>query len=129
MVKQPQIITKISDSLPIISVLSIAGIAIWVYPELRRFSHGQPIGSGISTVLVGTLVLVQIVGLNGISWASKSLEISRPHVTIAMLTLIISVFLGNLLIFYLIPDAPEALGVLVVNGLGAILILKELVSL
>lgn len=127
--KRLQIMTKIIDSLPIISILSIAGIAIWVYPELQRLSQGQPIGSGISTVLVGGLVLVLIVGLDGISWASKSLEISRSHDILAILLIVMFVFFGNLLVLYLYPDTPEAIGVLVVTGLGAIVLLKELVSL
>ncbi len=39
------------------------------------------------------------------------------------------VFLGNLVVLYLYPDTPAAIGVLIVTGLGVILILKELMSL
>ena len=92
--------TKIPNvrSLPIISALTIVAIAIWVYPELRRFSQGQPIGSEISKVLVAALILVLIVGLEGISWTSKSLEIPRPHTTLAILIIVIFVSIGNLLV-------------------------------
>ena len=120
---------KIVNSFPIVSALSIVGIAIWLYPELQQLSHGRPIGSEISTVFVGALILVLIVGLNGLSWASNSLEISRFHDLLAFLLIAMFVFLGNLLVLYLYPDTPEAIGVLIVTGLGAILILRELVSL
>lgn len=112
----------------ILTILSTLGVLIYIHPELRQLIRDEPIGNGISELIVGALALSLVFGIRVIDWAGKKKHLSHVQDDVALLALVSVVIGGNLLVLYYIPDSPEAIGVLLVIIPGALIVLHDTLS-
>jgi hypothetical protein len=109
-------------------ILSCLGIAVVVYPEVSQLVRGEPIGDGISNLLVGGLVILLFLGLEGLDWVGRSVQLSETQDRLAILAFLGGIIGGCGLILAYFPDTPAAIGVLVPTVLGAFLVIRDVVS-
>ncbi|QDX41056.1 hypothetical protein [Salarchaeum sp. JOR-1] len=112
----------------ILTLLSTVAILVYIYPELAQVIEGESIGDGISIVAFGALALALIFGIQTISWARERGRLNDVQSNFALLSLTTIVIVGNLVVLYYVPDTPEAIGVLVVTVLTALLVLRDTLS-
>jgi|AntDeeMetagen134_2_1112570.scaffolds.fasta_scaffold01557_4 hypothetical protein len=105
-------------------VFVVVGVGSLIYPEIRTLVRGGPLGSGITDIVVGVLTILLYVGLEVIARASPSESVTwaETWATVALLTVVIGI---NAVLIYAIPDSLEAVGMLVVCTVGALLFLVD----
>lgn len=111
-----------------LTILSCLGVAVFVYPELSQLVRGEPIGDGVSDLLVGGLVILLIVGLNVLDWAGSSVHLSETQDRFAALALFGGIIGGCLLILAYFPDTPAAIGVLIPAVPATLLVIRDVFS-
>ena len=111
-----------------LTILSCLGIAVVVYPEVSQLVRGEPIGDGISNLLVGGLVVLLFLGLKGLDWVGRSVQLSETQDRLAILAFFGGLIGGCVLILAYFPDTPAAIGLLVPTVLGALLVIRDVAS-
>jgi uncharacterized membrane protein len=111
-----------------LTILSCLGIAVVVYPEVSQLVRGEPIGDGISNLLTVGLVILLFLGLKGLDWVGRSVRLSETQDRLAILALLSGIIGGCVLVLAYFPDAPAAIGLLVPTVLGALLVIRDVVS-
>ena len=112
----------------LLTILCTLGVFALTYPELLQLIDNEPIGDGVSELIVGAIALVLIYGLEILGWAENRQILDHVQGNFAMLTVIGVAIGGCLLVLYYIPDSPEAIGVLLVAIPAAALVLRDTVS-
>jgi len=112
----------------LLTILCTLGVFALTYPELLQLIDNEPIGDGVSELIVGAIALVLIYGLVILGWAENRQILDHVQGNFAMLTVIGVAIGGCLLVLYYIPDSPEAIGVLLVAIPAAALVLRDTVS-
>lgn len=100
---------------------------MYIYPEAQQLVGGEPLGDGLARLVTGTLTLLLVLGLHVLEWAERNRSLSHLHGNIALLALCAGVILGNSLVLYYLPDALEAVGMLVVTVPAVLLVIRDTV--
>lgn len=105
-------------------VFVVVGAGLIMYPEIQTLVRGAPLGSGITDIAVGVLTILVYVGLKVIAWASPSESVTwtETWATVALLTAAIGI---NAVLIYTVPDSLEAVGMLIVCAVGALIFLVD----
>lgn len=112
----------------ILPILSTVVLLVYIYPEVAKVIAGESIGNDISILAFGALVLTLIFGVELLSWAEESGRLNQDQGKFVLSSLIGIVIIGSLILLYYIPDTPEAIGLLIVTALAALLILRDTIS-
>lgn len=109
-------------AVPIV-VISIAGVVM--YPEVQTLIRGDPLGSGITDIVVGVLTLLLYAGLELINWTSDTSGTVTRTERLSVLVLLTAVIGVNAVLIYAVPGSLEAIGMIVVCIVGALVVLFE----
>lgn len=112
----------------LLAILCTLGVFALTYPELSQLLGNEPIGDGISELIVGALALVLIFGLVILDWVENRQILNHVQGNFAMLAVISVAIGGSLLVLYYIPNSPEAIGILLVAIPAAALVLRDTLS-
>lgn len=112
----------------LLTILCTLGVFALTFPELTQLIREEPIGDGISELIVGALALILISGLQVLDWVENRRLLTHRQGNFAVLPMISIAIGGSLLVLYYIPDSPEAIGILLVAVPAALLILRDTLS-
>lgn len=112
----------------LLTILCTLGVLALTYPELSQLIREEPIGDGISELIVGVLALFLIFGLAVLDWVENRQLLNHVQENIAMLTVVSVAIGGSLLVLYYMPHSPEAIGILLVAVPAALLVLRDTLS-
>lgn len=108
-----------------LTVLSVLGVGVFVYPTVSRLVGGESIGDGVSDLLVGGLAVTLILGLRGIDWAGDTGHLSDTQDRFAFLGLAGVVIGGCTVVLVYFPDTPAAIGLLLPTVPAALLVVRD----
>ncbi|QLG48739.1 hypothetical protein [Natrinema halophilum] len=99
---------------------------IMMYPGIQTLLRGAPLENGITQIVVGLLTLILYLGFKLIERISVTSGFGTKDERSAILALLASIIGINAVLIYAVPDSPEAVGMLIVCVIGALVVLFDL---
>lgn len=106
-----------------VPVVVIVAAGILMYSEILTLLRGEPLGSGISDIVVGVLALLLYLGFALVERTSITGGIGEAGEKWSIVALLTAAIGINAVLIYTVPDSPEAVGMLVVCAVGVLIIL------
>jgi len=94
-----------------------------LYPELLTLVRGDPLGAGISDIVVGILSLSLYACFESLDRISKADGLDVQTERWASIVLLTAAAAINVVVISAVPDSPEALGMLLVCVAGIVVML------
>lgn len=98
-------------------------VVIITYQEIRSLAQGASLGNGITDIVVGAMIIGLYTALEGIRRASDASRFDDRVERLATLALLTTIIAASAVLIYTVPNSPEAVGMLVVCVVGALVVI------
>ncbi len=108
-----------------VPIIVTAIATVMAYPGILTLARGAPLEDGITQIVVGLLTLLLYIGFKLIDRILVVFELGARAESWAILALLAAVIGINAVLIYTVPDSVEAVGLLVVCIIGALIVLID----